>query len=52
MKNLQKLIIITLFAMSFAFTSCSSSGYGCRGKSKWITGYRPDGYGGFRGRHH
>lgn len=35
----------------FAFTSCASSGYGCTGRSKTITGYKTTKYGGFSGRH-
>jgi hypothetical protein len=35
----------------FAFTSCASSGYGCTGRSKSITGYKTTKYGGFSGRH-
>ena len=57
MKALQNflagMIIAALVCMIiFAFTSCAPSGYGCHHKFKWIIGYRPNGYGGFTGRHY
>ena len=48
---LSTIILVGLISMIiFAFSSCSS-GYGCTGKSKYITGYKPGKHGGFTGRH-
>jgi len=46
LKHMKKLIVLVVL-VSIVLTSCSSSrnGYGCKGRSKWITGHRPDGYG-------
>ena len=32
------LVIAAMFAATF--TSCARQGYGCKGRSKYITGYR------------
>lgn len=51
-KLLSSIIIVALVCMIiFAFTSCASSGYGCTGRSKSITGYKTDRYGNSYGRH-
>lgn len=41
MKKLIKLSFVCLIIAMVA-SSCASSGYGCTGRSKWITGYNPN----------
>ncbi len=40
--------LLMLLALAFiliaSMSSCKTTGYGCKGKSKWITGHRPNGY--------
>ena len=38
-----KKIIVLLVLVSVVFSSCRT-GYGCKGRSKYITGHRPNGY--------
>ena len=45
------LILIGLVLLIAVLSSCSSSGYGCTGRSKSITGYKQSKYGGYSGRH-
>ena len=38
-------IFVALLAagmLIMTFSSCTTSGYGCHGRSKWMTGYAPD----------
>jgi len=45
---MKQLIVIKAIALvvlvALAVSSCSPSGYGCKGRSKYITGHRPNGY--------
>jgi hypothetical protein len=41
MKKVIVLVLIIGFALSI--TSCRT-GYGCKGRSKYITGHKPNGY--------
>lgn len=34
--------LLALGMLIMALTSCRTSGYGCHGTSKWITGIKPD----------
>lgn len=40
----QAVAFCMLIVLAVSFSSCSHNGYGCKGKSKYITGYRPNGY--------
>jgi hypothetical protein len=58
MKPSEKTIATVLLAIMFmglltSMTSCASNrdGYGCTGRSKSITGFKQNKYGGFSGRH-
>ncbi len=42
---LKVVLVIATAAFIISMSSCSPSGYGCKGRSKYITGHRPNGYG-------
>ncbi len=38
------LFVLALFTAVLFLSSCKPTGYGCKGRSKYITGHRPNGY--------
>ena len=46
-ETMKKIVYTIVFLLGMGmlitvFSSCTTSGYGCHGRSKYITGYKPD----------